>query len=170
MIMAISALILTLSMTILAYASTPCPVSGCNDVTSSGRSYCYTHTCRENGCNKKAVNRYCSEHKCKQSGCDRRYWYTSGKYKGYCERCAVDNASPKAKQELYNANKKYIPEKKTTKTNNKKSNSAKNTSTSKKKSSTMPDCDDYDSYEDFMDDWDGNMPDGSDAEDYWENW
>lgn len=23
---------------------------------------------------------------------------------------------------------------------------------------------------DFMDDWDGYMPDGSDAEDYWENW
>ena len=25
-------------------------------------------------------------------------------------------------------------------------------------------------YDDFMDDWEGNMPDGSDAEDYWENW
>lgn len=34
----------------------------------------------------------------------------------------------------------------------------------------MPDCDDYENYEDFMDDWDGYMPDGSDAEDYWENW
>ena len=29
---------------------------------------------------------------------------------------------------------------------------------------------DYKSYEDFMDDWDGYMPDGSDAEDYWEDW
>lgn len=36
--------------------------------------------------------------------------------------------------------------------------------------SNMPDCDDYDSYEEFMDDWDGCMPDGSDAEDYWGNW
>ena len=44
-------------------------------------------------------------------------------------------------------------------------------STTKKSSSKkMPDCDDYDSYDDFMDDWDGRMPDGSDAEDYWENW
>ena len=36
--------------------------------------------------------------------------------------------------------------------------------------SNMPDCDDYDSFEDFMDDWDGYMPGGIDAEDYWENW
>ncbi len=34
----------------------------------------------------------------------------------------------------------------------------------------MPDCDDYDNWDDFMDDWDGNMPDGSDASDYWDNW
>ena len=34
----------------------------------------------------------------------------------------------------------------------------------------LPDCDDYEGYEDFMDDWDGYMPDGSDAEDYWEDW
>ena len=34
----------------------------------------------------------------------------------------------------------------------------------------LPDCGDYESYEDFMDDWDGYMPDGSDAEDYWEDW
>lgn len=34
----------------------------------------------------------------------------------------------------------------------------------------MPDCDDYDSFEDFMDDWDGCMPDGSDAEEYWDDW
>ncbi len=34
----------------------------------------------------------------------------------------------------------------------------------------MPDCDDYGSWGEFMDDWDGNMPDGSDASDYWDNW
>ena len=34
----------------------------------------------------------------------------------------------------------------------------------------LPDCDDYEDYEDFMDDWDGYMPDGSNAEDYWEDW
>ena len=25
----------------------------------------------------------------------------------------------------------------------------------------MPDCDDYDNWGEFMDDWEGNMPDGS---------
>ncbi len=34
----------------------------------------------------------------------------------------------------------------------------------------MPDCDDYDNWGEFMDDWDGNIPDGSDASDYWDNW
>ena len=37
-------------------------------------------------------------------------------------------------------------------------------------SKEMPDCDDYADYDDFMDDWDGNMPDGSDAGEYWDNW
>ena len=43
---------------------------------------------------------------------------------------------------------------------------------SKKKNSynNKPDPDDYEDYDDFMDDWDGYMPDGSDAEDYWEDW
>lgn len=49
-------------------------------------------------------------------------------------------------------------------------NSYSKTSNSSFGKATMPDCDDYDSYEEFMDDWDGCMPDGSDAEDYWENW
>lgn len=71
----------------------------------------------------------------------------------------------------------------------KKSNNTlkKNNSTNKKKGSgyskpskkkttrnpyttDMPDCDDYGSWGEFMDDWDGNMPDGSDASDYWDNW
>jgi len=46
--------------------------------------------------------------------------------------------------------------------------SSKSYSTNKKVE--MPDCDDYEDFEDFMDDWDGYMPDGSDAEDYWDNW
>ncbi len=41
---------------------------------------------------------------------------------------------------------------------------------SSKYKSKKPDCDDYEDYDDFMDDWDGKMPDGSDAEDYWEDW
>ncbi|WP_285829614.1 hypothetical protein [Bacteroides acidifaciens] len=46
--------------------------------------------------------------------------------------------------------------------------SSKSYSTNKKVE--MPDCDDYEDFDDFMDDWDGYMPDGSDAEDYWDNW
>ena len=34
----------------------------------------------------------------------------------------------------------------------------------------MPDCDDYEDFDEFMDEWEGRMPDGSNAEDYWENW
>lgn len=52
----------------------------------------------------------------------------------------------------------------------KKTSSTSTKKTSSKKSYTMPDCDDYEDYDEFMDDWDGYMPDGSDAEDYWENW
>ena len=37
-------------------------------------------------------------------------------------------------------------------------------------SDDMPDCDDYEDWDEFMDDWDGNMPDGSDASDYWDDW
>ncbi len=58
-------------------------------------------------------------------------------------------------------------------TTKKKTTTRKKTSTSKKstkKKVVMPDCDDYDSLDDFLDDWDGCMPDGSDAEDYWDNW
>lgn len=55
-----------------------------------------------------------------------------------------------------------------------RSDSKKSTSKKKKKSYIykieMPDCDDYEDWEEFMDDWDGCMPDGSDASDYWDNW
>lgn len=44
------------------------------------------------------------------------------------------------------------------------------TSPKSQKKPELPDCGDYESYEDFMDDWDGYMPDDSDAEDYWEDW
>ena len=67
-----------------------------------------------------------------------------------------------------------------TKKNNSSKSTKKNSGSSKsskrkitKKSyytDDMPDCDDYDCWGDFMDDWDGNMPDGSDASDYWDNW
>ena len=54
----------------------------------------------------------------------------------------------------------------------KKSSSKKSSSkkSSKKSCQEWPDCDDYWDEDEFLDDWDGNMPDDSDAMDYWDNW
>ncbi len=64
-----------------------------------------------------------------------------------------------------------------TKKNNKKSSGKSsykkksyNKKSSKKSYEEWPDCDDYWDEDEFLDDWDGNMPDGSDAMDYWDNW
>ena len=231
------------------YAATRCPYPACDDYVTSGKKYCSKHACREDGCNNVAVDRYCSTHKCKRDGCNDRYWYTDGKYKGYCNTCAwkvadgtysattSKTASSSSKTDKSNSSisktnanrstttqtNKTTSSSSTTKTkvcaypkcrvvvkssglyctehtcskrycyskrrdgsvycenhspassgSKTSSNSNNNSSSSNKKNSSkkveMPDCDDYDSYEDFMDDWDGFMPDGSDAEDYWENW
>lgn len=127
-----------------------CSASGCYDYAKSGGRYCSSHTCHSSKCTNQASQRggYCSTHKCKYSGCTSSAYYTSGKYKGYCNNHAWQISG------------------KTTTSN--KTTTKKKTSSGKKYE--MPDCDDYDSYDDFMDDWDGCMPDGSDAEDYWENW
>ncbi len=53
------------------------------------------------------------------------------------------------------------------KSSSKKSSSKKS---SKKSCEEWPDCDDYWDEDEFLDDWDGNMPDDSDAMDYWDNW
>lgn len=61
-----------------------------------------------------------------------------------------------------------------TNSNTKKNTTVNSGKKSNKKSNysydEYPDCDDYDSWEDFMDDWDGNMPDDLDASDYWDDW
>lgn len=51
-----------------------------------------------------------------------------------------------------------------------KSSTGKSSYKNSNSKTSMPDCDDYEDFDEFMDDWDGRMPDGSDAEDYWENW
>ena len=72
-----------------------------------------------------------------------------------------------------NTSKKNSYSKKNTK---KSSGSSYKKSTNKKSSKKSsknvewPDCDDYWDEDEFLDDWDGNMPDGSDAMDYWDNW
>ena len=134
-------------------ATKKCAVPGCGTSVQSGSAYCKYHTCKHKNCTKKVVKggNYCSDHTCKYDGCYSCAYYTSGKYKGYCTNHAwvVSGKKPSSS-----------------------SSSGKKTSSNSSSSNQydMPDCDDYESYEEFMDDWDGDMPDGSDAEDYWENW
>lgn len=139
-----------------------CNYSGCSSKKSSGSFYCSTHTCHHGSCTSKVISgsRYCSSHTCGKgrSGC---YKEVSGANEK-CSSCK--NGSTKSSSSYSSTTSK-----KTTTTNKNTYSSKKKTTTSSKKY-TMPDCDDYEDYDDFMDDWDGCMPDGSDAEDYWENW
>ena len=174
-----------------------CIKSGCDNEQASGSSYCYIHkpssysggstgttsgyqsgnsssssnvasgntfnsesdTCHHGSCKKEVIrgSRYCASHTCDQGrgGCYQEVW-------GANELCS--SCREKKKNQLSNS----------TSSNRSKSYGSSSYSSNKKSSSTkkyrMPDCDDYESYDDFMDDWDGNMPDGSDAEDYWEDW
>lgn len=121
------AMMITISMSISAFAASRCLHSGCNNKTVSGSNYCSTHKCKKSGCGSAGLN----------------------KYNGYCST----------------SHKPSSTSNKSTKTN-----SSSSKVYSSKSKYTMPDCDDYEDYDDFMDDWDGCMPDGSDAEDYWENW
>lgn len=136
------------------FAKNNCKKPGCTRQPVSGPNrdgYCYEHSprnkavrCRETGCTNNAYHgsSYCYMHECVVTSCK--------KIKGLGV-CTVHRS-------LQDSN--------STKTGN---NSGKNNG-KKKPTYEMPDCDDYDSYEDFMDDWDGCMPDGSDAEDYRDNW
>ena len=102
-------------------------------------------TCLHSGCNRKCYSgdRYCYKHKT----------YSTNK-----------------------KNNKTTTKKTYNKDNSKKKTGSTNSSRRKKMTKKsyytddMPDCDDYDNWGEFMDDWDGNMPDGSDASDYWDNW
>ena len=88
---------------------------------------------------------YCLNHTCKEQGCFNRVAQANS----VCDKCQ-NKSNRKRNAEITRQNER--------------------TGEKSTKKYSMPDCDDYDSYEDFMDDWDGFMPDGSDAEDYWENW
>ena len=132
------------------YNSRPdCAVNGCESKAVSGGRYCVVHECTVLNCENRCVEGglYCINHTCKETGCFNRV----NARNSMCDECG-----------------KKAEMKKNAETSHKNENSS-----TKKKSNgnhLMPDCDDYDSYEEFMDDWDGFMPDGSDAEDYWENW
>ena len=84
----------------------------------------------------------------------------------------VEAGTKKSNTKSYKTYSKSAQKKKTKKSS--KSSGYKKSAVKKhsfKKSCVeWPDCDDYETEDDFLDDWDGNIPDGSDAEDYWDNW
>ena len=81
----------------------------------------------------------------------------------YSNTYKKNSATKKNKDNYTKKNKK----KSSDKSSYKKSYTKKS---SKKSYEEWPDCDDYWDEDEFLDDWDGNMPDGSDAMDYWDNW
>jgi len=93
----------------------------------------------------KKSKKYCDRHTCREKGCSNGVSVLNG----ICSECTQKKREEKAYQKDLERISRESQKKKTTE---------------------MPDCDDYEDYEDFMDEWDGRMPDGSDAEDYWENW
>lgn len=145
-----------ITMCIPVFAASNCLHKGCTRKPVPGPNrdgYCYEHSpknqavkCSEKGCTNNAYHgsKYCSFHECGATSCKSKKAPNSG----FC----YSHASYDEVLRKHN------------------SSSAKKTKKSSSSKRKMPDCDDYDSYEDFMDDWDGFMPDGSDAEDYWENW
>lgn len=144
-----------------------CWISYCQKAPIEGHSLCKEHTCMAPGCYEmKSNDYYCLDHKCFEYGCRSR---TELNVK-YCQnhRCS----EPDCYEKIAAAGKKYCSKHEAiskAKSGIKSSGSSKSNSYGKHKVE-WPDCDDYDSYEDFMDDWDGNMPYDIDAEDYWENW
>ena len=144
-------LFVTASATNVTFAKSSdlCAKPGCNAKKYCG-SYCAAHdSCKIKSACKTA--NYGGRKICKKSGCGNTATYTDG----YCGRHTSGKSSSSYS---------------TSKSSTKSSSSYKKSSSSKKKSYSMPDCDDYEDFDDFMDDWDGCMPDDSNAEDYWDNW
>ena len=143
----------------LVNAASKCEYRGCSNRTTQGSFYCSIHTCHHGRCTAKVISgsRFCSSHTC---GKGRRGCYNEvSSANEKCSRC-----KNKIDSVYYSSSYNYGS-----------SSGNKHSSYSSHKNSNSsnyekPDCDDYEDYDDFMDDWDGCMPDGSDAEDYWESW
>ena len=134
------------------YYGTTCQYDGCSREAIHESIFCERHTCHRAGCNIKICRNgtYCIFHTCQGGnyGCFNKVDVSGQK----CDQCkGISSYSTPSKN---NSDHTYRPKKNST----------------SHKEIEMPDCDDYEDYEDFMDNWDGYMPDGSDAEDYWENW
>lgn len=146
-----------------------CQSGSCKEPHGEKGKYCENHTCTVGGCEKekKSPGIYCSSHGC--LFCDYRELAISGAdscRKHTCQEIGCHVWAPRGgycskHQEMHDNAKKA---------NSSSSSSYTKKSGSKKKYIEWPDPDDYDSFEDFMDDWDGNMPYDMDAEDYWDNW
>ena len=95
---------------------------------------------------------------CLHSGCKRKC-YSGDRY---CYRHKINTATKKNSKTTKNTYKRRSGSSKTSK--------GKKMTNKSYYTDEMPDCDDYDNWGEFMDDWDGNMPNGSDASDYWDNW
>ena len=137
---------------------TTCKESRCQQDAVCGSDYCSDHKCHVEGFTKKVSrNGYCSSHQTKKSreGIEEKTYKT----------CAVNGCTKSTEKNSMFCKKHTCTKKKCYR---QKASKALYCKEHLKKE--MPDCDDYDSFGDFMDDWDGRMPDGSDAEDYWENW
>ena len=93
---------------------------------------------------------------------------TQKHYGVYTKNSSKKNSTKKNYKSSY-SNKKSTTKKSTGSSRYKKSTSKKSSKKSSK-SVEWPDCDDYWDEDEFLDDWDGNMPDDSDAMDYWDNW
>ena len=117
-------------------------------------TYARSGKCNASGCSSycSTSSWYCYKHECSKTSC-----HNKATNQGYCSTHA---------QKSYSSSSSG----KSSSKNNKKSTYSSSKTKSKKKYYDMPDCDDYEDYDDFMDDWDGCMPDDSDAEDYWDNW
>ena len=161
-----------------------CEKNGCDREADRDSIYCYIHnpnsdysvasrrivrtsyhtpgTCCKDYCDEPAVDGdgYCSRHKCTVSGC--RNPRESGSY--YCTRhtCSCRNCNGRVVDTANQRCEEHRLDRPRTSTS-----SLHHSSSSRIE---WPDCDDYEEFDEFMDDWEGNMPDGSDAEDYWDNW
>lgn len=118
--------------------------------------------CAKTGCSREVENKgdYCEDHINKKP-------VYSGKNKCLlCDDKRVGTYYCEFHSKMYG----YSPMKETKPSTSTSTYSYSNTTNKKDSSSSMPDCDDYEDIDEFLDDWEGNMPDGSDAEDYWFDW
>lgn len=137
---------------------TLCTIIGCNNKRKTGGEYCVSHSCKQKDCTSREEKyRFCASHRCSEEDC--------GNLRAEDTNICLSHKRAKAKKEEEDAKalEEFMKYYKSKYGDNK-------TSGTYKPKRAMPDCDDYDSLDDFLDDWDGYMPDGSDALDYWENW